>query len=131
MSEDKPTDPLEFFKTFWNQSGFPLPGFAMPTMDIKELDKRISDFRAVEGWLNLNLNMLQITIQGLEVQRATLAAMQSTMRESSDTASDSNPLVNPALWPWNMSKNTEATGAPPSQDKPKRRRDSGKNRDKS
>lgn len=46
-------------------------------MSIEEMDKRISDLRAVENWLRMNLSMLNSTIQGLEVQRATIATLKS------------------------------------------------------
>jgi hypothetical protein len=49
----------------------------MPTLDIEELDKRIQDLKSVENWLQLNMSVLRSTIQGLEVQRATLAALKS------------------------------------------------------
>ena len=48
-----------------------------PLTNIEELDKRITDMRAVEQWLKLNLNMLQSAIQALEVQRATLATLRA------------------------------------------------------
>jgi hypothetical protein len=48
-----------------------------PLTNVEELDKRIKDMRAVEQWLNLNLNMLQSAIQALEVQRATLATLRA------------------------------------------------------
>ncbi|CAB3756774.1 PhaM family polyhydroxyalkanoate granule multifunctional regulatory protein [Paraburkholderia solisilvae] len=66
-----------------------------PLTNVEELDKRITDMRAVEQWLKLNLNMLQSAIQALEVQRATLATLrafgafaQSSMTQpAADTAS--------------------------------------------
>ena len=70
-----PTDPMEFLKSLWGNSGMPLPGLVTPTLDTNELEKRITDLKAVEGWLKSNLSMLQMTIQGLEMQRATLSAM--------------------------------------------------------
>jgi hypothetical protein len=48
-----------------------------PLMNVEELDKRITDLRAVEQWLKLNLNMLQSSIQALEVQRSTLATLRA------------------------------------------------------
>ena len=48
-----------------------------PLTNIEELDKRITDMRAVEQWLKLNLNMLQSAIQALEVQRATLSTLRA------------------------------------------------------
>jgi hypothetical protein len=78
---------LEMFKTMWgnsptpgNMSGFGAGiggGAGMPTLDIEELDKRIQDLKSVENWLQLNMSVLRSTIQGLEVQRATLAALKS------------------------------------------------------
>jgi hypothetical protein len=72
-----PTDPMEFLKSLWGNSGMPLPGLVTPTLDTNELEKRITDLKAVEGWLKNNLSMLQMTIQGLEMQRATLSALQA------------------------------------------------------
>ncbi|NYT25328.1 transcriptional regulator [Alcaligenaceae bacterium] len=46
-------------------------------MSIEEMDKRIADLRAVENWLRMNLSMLSSTIQGLEVQRATISTLKS------------------------------------------------------
>ncbi|MET3555327.1 PhaM family polyhydroxyalkanoate granule multifunctional regulatory protein [Burkholderia sp. 567] len=48
-----------------------------PLTSVEELDKRITDLRAVEQWLKLNLGMLQSAIQALEVQRATLATLRA------------------------------------------------------
>lgn len=65
---------------FAGMSGGGIPGmanFAAPPMDLEELDKRIHDLRAVESWLQLNASLLRTAIQGLEVQRATLVALQT------------------------------------------------------
>lgn len=48
-----------------------------PLTSIEELDKRITDLRAVEQWLKLNLSMLQSAIQAMEVQRATLSTLRA------------------------------------------------------
>lgn len=68
-------DSVEFVKRAW--SGLSLPSQLVPTVDIDELDKRIADLKAVEQWLNMNLSMLHGTIQGLEIQRGTLAAVKA------------------------------------------------------
>ena len=68
-------DSVEFVKRAW--SSFNLPTSFAPTMDVEELDKRIADLKAVEQWLNVNLSMLKGTIQALEIQRGTLAAMKA------------------------------------------------------
>ena len=78
------TDTLEFVKNLWGGMGVPgvgMPGLGAPQMSTDDLDKRITDLKAVESWLNLNLTMLRTSIQALEVQRGTLAALKS-MTES-------------------------------------------------
>ncbi|BDB22761.1 hypothetical protein CTP10_R00870 [Cupriavidus sp. P-10] len=77
------TNSFDFMRRLWGGSaGMPgglMPGLqAMtPPMDLDDLDKRIADLQAVESWLQLNTNLLRTTIQGLEVQRATLVALQT------------------------------------------------------
>ena len=74
--ETPPQDPFEMFRRLWGNLNVPLPGMAMPTLDPQEVDKRITDLKSVEAWLNMNLNMVRFSIQGLEVQKAALQAMQ-------------------------------------------------------
>ncbi|HEY8249677.1 MAG TPA: PhaM family polyhydroxyalkanoate granule multifunctional regulatory protein [Burkholderiales bacterium] len=77
MADDNPPqDPFEMFRRLWGPLGVPIPGMAMPTLDPQEVEKRIADLRSVEGWLTMNLNMVKLSIQGLEMQKATLQAMQ-------------------------------------------------------
>jgi hypothetical protein len=71
-----PQDPFEMFRRLWGPLGVPIPGMAMPTLDPNEVEKRINDLKSVEGWLTMNLNMVKLSIQGLEMQKATLQAMQ-------------------------------------------------------
>jgi hypothetical protein len=78
MADDTPPqDPFEMFRRLWGPLGVPIPGMAVPTFDPKEVEKRIAELKAVEGWLQMNLNMLKFSIQGLEMQRAALQAMKS------------------------------------------------------
>jgi hypothetical protein len=72
-----PQDPFEMFRRLWGPLGVPIPGMAVPTFDPQEVEKRIAELRLVEGWLNMNLNMLKFSIQGLELQRAALQAMKT------------------------------------------------------
>jgi hypothetical protein len=69
------TDTLEFVKNLWG--GMKIPGMAMPSLSVDEVNKQITDLKAVESWLNVNMSMLRSTIQALEVQSATLAALQT------------------------------------------------------
>lgn len=117
MAQDNPFD----FSHLLNSFG--APGIITPTLDVDELDKKIKDLKAVEGWLSMNLSMLQMSIQGLEVQRNTLAslkAMGEAFRQSAAAppATDSaapEPAASPKAasdpsstapaaptWPWEV-----------------------------
>ena len=114
---DAKHDPLEFLRSMWSKLGFPLPGVVTPTVDVDELDKRIADLKAVEGWLKMNLGMLQVTIQGLEMQRTTLAAWQA-MGRTAAAEPPVNPFANPGLWPWNLGAKAEADDSAATEKKP-------------
>lgn len=68
-------DTMDMMSKTW--SAMALPATMDPGASIEDLDKRINDLRAIEQWLSLNQGMLRNTIQALEVQRGTLAALQS------------------------------------------------------
>jgi hypothetical protein len=110
-------NPMEFFKSLWSSMGIPLPGMVTPTVDTDELGRRITDLKAVEGWLKSNLSMLQMTIQGLEMQRATLMAIQSMSQQASESqpSPDANPFANPALWSWGFMQPTAADDTAPAE----------------
>jgi hypothetical protein len=79
-----PQDPFEMFRRLWGPLGIPLPGMAVPTFDPQEVEKRIAELKSVETWLNMNLNMLKLSINGLEMQRAALQAMKSASNPPSE-----------------------------------------------
>lgn len=60
-----------------------------PPMNPEELERKIAELKSVENWLKLNLSMLSSTIQGMEVQLATIATLKSFMAASS--AGSANP----------------------------------------
>ncbi len=53
-----------------------LSNWIAPTLSIEEVDKRISELRAVQFWLEQNGRALAATVQALEVQKMTLATLQ-------------------------------------------------------
>jgi hypothetical protein len=54
-----------------------MPSWVAPTLDPKEIDKRIEELKAVQFWLDQNSTALKATIQALEVQKMTLATLKS------------------------------------------------------
>lgn len=58
---------------------------------VDELEKKIKELKSVEQWLNLNLNILQSTIQGLEVQKNTISALTAAIESKNRTKTKINP----------------------------------------
>ena len=127
---------LDMFKTMWGQGAaaqagqFPFTadaskaagGFAsaFPGLDVDELEKRIKDLKSVENWLNLNLNILKSTIQGLEVQHATMMALKSF----GDAVSAAGTAATSASSPKEESR-TKTTSAKPRKTATRRPRKAG------
>ncbi|OIQ89192.1 hypothetical protein GALL_289330 [mine drainage metagenome] len=79
---------MEFFQSMLKGAGLPA-GFASwmaPTMDPQELEQKITELKAVLQWLEANARLTQATIQALEVQRMTLAALKSMNVDLGDLA---------------------------------------------
>lgn len=87
-------DTLEFVKSLWG--AMKIPGISMPSMSPEEIDKQIADLKAVESWLQINMNMLRSSIQALEVQSATLSALRS-MGQSFAQAAGQSPADQPGF----------------------------------
>jgi hypothetical protein len=57
-----------------------------PTLNVEELEKRISELKAVQFWLDQNAMALKATIQALEVQKMTLATLKGMNFNMGDVA---------------------------------------------
>jgi hypothetical protein len=75
-----PKDWLEFMQKMWNPMNFPMPGMALPTTDVREVEKKISELKAVEAWLTMNVGFVQMTVKTLEMQKAALESLSSGAR---------------------------------------------------
>jgi hypothetical protein len=98
-------DALEFMQKIWNPFGVQLgafakaqgagdeespgatPGFAgaMPfahpaamfaAIDPEAVGRKIEEMRVIEGWLQMSLNLIQMSIKTLELQKASLEALR-------------------------------------------------------
>ncbi|HUJ85821.1 MAG TPA: PhaM family polyhydroxyalkanoate granule multifunctional regulatory protein [Burkholderiales bacterium] len=109
------------FRRLWGPLGLPVPGMAMPTLDPQEVEKRIAELRSVEGWLTLNLNMVRFSIQGLELQKSALNAMQGGAQGAAQApaGADAQGPSNPMLWPWAMMQQAMTEPKAESKDEPK------------
>jgi len=96
-----------FMQKMWNPFGVPIPGFGMPTtpaagtpgatsvggmpgglpfpnpaamfatLDPAELARKIEELRIIEGWLQMSLNLMQLSIKTMELQKASLEALRA------------------------------------------------------
>ncbi len=63
-----------------------LGNWVAPTLNVEELDKRISELKSVQFWLDQNATALKATIQALEVQKMTLATLKGMNFNMGDVA---------------------------------------------
>ena len=113
------SDPLNFVKNLWG--GMHVPGMVTPTVSIDELDKKITDLKTVESWLNVNMTMLKGSIQALEVQRATISTLKAMgesfaeqMNQAKSGAAAASPVTKNSNEGWPM----HATSAAPKAEAP-------------
>jgi hypothetical protein len=57
-----------------------------PTLNVEELDKRITELKAVQFWLDQNAKALSATVTALEVQKMTLATLKGMNFNMGDVA---------------------------------------------
>ncbi len=71
---------FDFLQGLMKGAGAAMPAMGQwvaPTLDPAELEKRIGELRTVQFWLEQNAKLLGTTIQAMEVQRMTLATLQT------------------------------------------------------
>ncbi|HET6492118.1 MAG TPA: PhaM family polyhydroxyalkanoate granule multifunctional regulatory protein [Burkholderiales bacterium] len=81
--QDLPKDLFEFMQKMWNPMSFPIPGMMTPTLDPKEIEKKIVELRTVESWLKMNVGFVDMTIKTLELQKAALDSLATGAKDKS------------------------------------------------
>ncbi len=95
-----PQDAVAFLQRMWNPLGLAMPGFpaagaaagaaagmppGMPfgdpaalfaALDPAEIDRKIAELRVIENWLTMSVNMMQMSIKTMELQKASVEAMR-------------------------------------------------------
>ncbi len=66
------------------------PQSIMKSIDPDEIDRRIKDMRAVEGWLKLSLSTLEMSIKAMEMQRDAYASFRSMGESATQAATASS-----------------------------------------
>lgn len=108
-----PQDMFDLWQKMVNPGAYPLQSLMFPVLDAEELEKKIHELEVVEHWLKANLNMLQLTIKSLELQRQMVqggervrAAMETPEPPPAEAAAAEaeEEAANPAMWAWNLMK---------------------------
>ena len=113
---------FDFLQGLMKNAGAALPAMGQwvaPTLDPKELEKRIGELRTVQFWLEQNARLLATTIQALEVQRMTLATLQTMNLPVADLRDSlrinlPQPPVSPARAPQPATEPVAPAGKPAS-----------------
>ena len=95
-----PEQALEFMQKMWNPFGIPIPGYSVPgapgatpvgtmpfpnpaamfaALDPLEVERKIVEMKVVESWLTMTLNVMQMSIKTMELQRASLEALHGAL----------------------------------------------------
>lgn len=56
---------------------FPNPAAMFAALDPAEVDRKLGELKVIEGWLMMTLNLMQMSIKSLELQRASLEALRA------------------------------------------------------
>jgi hypothetical protein len=101
-----PQDALAFMQRMWNPFGIPMPGFGAPAqpdpsgavpgmpfpnpaamfaaLDPVEIERKIGELRIIENWLAMSINLMQMSIKTLELQKASLEALRAAATPQPD-----------------------------------------------
>lgn len=109
---------FELFQKMVNPMAYPMQSLLTSALNVEELEKKITELRTVEHWLQTNVALLQMTIKTLDYQK-------NILENTGSGVSGENPFVNMAMWPWNSMQAAaqEAAVSKPSEapkEKPKR-----------
>jgi hypothetical protein len=115
-------DFLKQFAAAGGPAGMPQAAqWVTPTLDPKELEKRIQELKSVQFWLDQNAKALSATIQALEVQRMTLETLQGMNLGVADVAAamqgkNTSSPVDPMQWWGAISEQFQGIAAKTMQD---------------
>jgi len=55
---------------------YPNPAAMFMALDPAEIERKIGELKVIEGWLAMSLNLMQMSIRTLELQKASLEALR-------------------------------------------------------
>lgn len=76
-SQPPPTEPAAMPGMMPGMFAFPNPAAMFAALDPVQVERKIAELRVIENWLAMSLNLTQMSIRTLELQRASLEALQA------------------------------------------------------
>jgi hypothetical protein len=138
-----PQDMFDMWQKMVNPGAYPLQSFMFPSLDPRDIEKKIAELEAVEHWLKANVNMVQLTVRSLRYQLALLKGGEKAQEMMAESAREAKAArgerkaagemaaepaqeeaPNPAMWAWNMMANPGKPGdaAKPAKSKARRKK---------
>lgn len=63
---------------------YPNPAAMFMALDPAEVERKIGELKVIEGWLAMSLNLMQMSIRTLELQKASLEALRGNAPPNPD-----------------------------------------------
>lgn len=93
--QDVPKDWFEFMQKMWNPMSFPMPGMITPTVNVEEIEKKITELKAVESWLTMSTGFVQMTIKTLQMQKSALESLRAAGEAAAKSVNPVPPKTKP------------------------------------
>ncbi|MGE5105519.1 MAG: PhaM family polyhydroxyalkanoate granule multifunctional regulatory protein [Betaproteobacteria bacterium] len=77
-SQPAPTEPEALPGMMPGMFAFPNPAAMFAALDPAQVERKVAELRVIENWLAMSLNLTQMSIRTLELQRASLEALQAS-----------------------------------------------------
>ena len=77
-SQPAPTEPAAMPGMMPGMFAFPNPAAMFAALDPAQVERKVAELRVIENWLAMSLNLTQMSIRTLELQRASLEALQAS-----------------------------------------------------
>ena len=93
--QEVPKDWFEFMQKMWNPMSFPMPGMVTPTVNVEEIEKKITELKAVESWLTMSTGFVQMTIKTLQMQKSALESLRAAGEAAAKSVNPDPPKTKP------------------------------------
>lgn len=86
---------MDMFQRMMNPMAMPFQSLLTSSFNPEEIEKKITELKTVEHWLNANVAFVQLSIKTLEYQRTILTAAKGQGGSAAE-----NPFAQFTAWPF-------------------------------